>query len=199
MKSIVIIGKGPSVGRSTFKYIDSFDEVAVCNYPIYHGYEHLISNHANFHFRTDLAEKTFFNKEFEKKIGISKVIYTGGGSWIRKQFRFKNLDPSTGTLALSYFLARPEYKKISLVGFDLFPKHSSVYYFKPHEIDPCLNYLFDNNTYNRDTFVSNIESGHNHKLTAEFMELIFHRFYNINFELITNYSFNYDGKNTKFL
>ena len=48
MKSVVIIGKGPSVQRCTKKFIDSFDDVAICNHPVYKRYEHLISNHADY-------------------------------------------------------------------------------------------------------------------------------------------------------
>ncbi len=199
MKSIVIIGKGASIERSNASYIDSFDEVAICNNPVYRGYEHLISNHATYHFKTDLSVTNEFPSEMSATLGIEKVIHTGAGSWLRKQFRFKNLDPSTGTLAFSYFLANPTYNRISMVGFDLFLKGSKVYYFKPNEIDSRLQYLFDNGSYSKDGFVSNVESGHQELLTADYMTLCFMRFQDVSFELITNYPFEYAGKNIKYL
>ena len=52
-KSVVIIGKGESVLRCTKEFVDTFDEVAICNRPVYEGYEHLISNHADYDFITN--------------------------------------------------------------------------------------------------------------------------------------------------
>ena len=41
-KSVAIIGKGPSVLKSTKEFVDTFDEVAICNFPQMEGYENYI-------------------------------------------------------------------------------------------------------------------------------------------------------------
>ena len=46
-KSVVIIGKGPSVLDSTREFIESFDEVAICNFPPIEGYEQYIGQRAS--------------------------------------------------------------------------------------------------------------------------------------------------------
>ena len=46
-KSIAILGKGPSVARCTRKFIDSFDEVAICGRPVFDGYEEKIGERAH--------------------------------------------------------------------------------------------------------------------------------------------------------
>jgi hypothetical protein len=45
-KSIIIIGKGPSVLQSTREFVESFDEVAICNLPPKNGYEKHLGNKA---------------------------------------------------------------------------------------------------------------------------------------------------------
>ena len=44
MKSAVIIGKGPSILKTTPDYINRFDDVIICNKPIWDGYDkHMIN------------------------------------------------------------------------------------------------------------------------------------------------------------
>ena len=75
--SIVIIGKGPSVQRCTEEFIDSFDEVAICNHPVYDGYEHLISNHAQYDF-INVGDPNPYKKYRLESLGIKYIINTGG-------------------------------------------------------------------------------------------------------------------------
>ena len=49
-KTVAIIGKGPSVLKCNKKFVDSFDEVAICNWPPFRGYEQYIGNRATYHF-----------------------------------------------------------------------------------------------------------------------------------------------------
>ena len=77
MKSVVIIGKGPSVQRCTKKYIDSFDKVAICNHPVYDGYEHLISNHADYDF-INVGDPNPYSVERLESLGIKFIVNTGG-------------------------------------------------------------------------------------------------------------------------
>jgi len=197
MRSVVIIGKGNSVKRSTAGYIDSFSEVAICNRPIFKGYEHFLSDHADISFETS-PRSLEPNTEYHRKLGIKKIFPTGGTSELRRAFRFKNLDPSTGTLALSHYLSKPQYTKICLVGFDLFQVGSRMYYFSNEELDEGQRYLTENGTYSYDLTI-NIESGHNIQLTADFITMSFKRFPDIAFEIISDFPFNYVGKNCKFL
>ena len=84
MKSIVIIGKGPSLHRSTKKLVDLFDEVAIVNRPIYEGYEHLISDHADWDFTNDDAPQ--YSEYWKNKLNIKNNIDTTQGSEFRNKY-----------------------------------------------------------------------------------------------------------------
>jgi len=187
-KSIVIIGKGPSVQRCTKEFIDSFNEVAICNRPLFDGYEHLISNRAHYDFITNDIHQRKYTEEFKEKLGIIETIYTGDESILRKNFEFKELDPSTGTLALQYFIDSGDYSHIALVGFDLFEVDKKVYYFNLKEVIKPLIYLFENGTYDKDLKILKA-SGHSTPLTYEYMCHTFKKNRDIKFTLITNYPF----------
>lgn len=75
MKSVVIIGKGPSVSNSTKAFIESFDEVAICNFPPMENYQHLISNRAKYHF-VNAGNPFPYSKEFINKLGLTHVFNT---------------------------------------------------------------------------------------------------------------------------
>lgn len=167
-KSIVIIGKGESVLRCTKEFIDTFDEVAICNRPVYEGYEHLISNHADYDFVTNTESVRQYSEDLKKQLGIKETILTGLDCELRNSFNYKNLDPSTGTLAFYYFLKNQDYDKICMVGFDLFQKDKKVYYFNRNELNESLNYLVNGKTYDNELIQKN-ESGHNINLTYEYM------------------------------
>ena len=146
-KSVVIIGKGPSVKRCTKSFVDSFDEVAICNRPVYEGYEHLISDHADYDFITNDVTVLQYSKDMYKKLGIKETILTGQHSKLRVSFSYHGLDPSTGTLAFYNFATNKDYTRIGLVGFDLFEVNKKVYYFNQDQVTNHLQYLFSNGTY----------------------------------------------------
>lgn len=187
-KSIIIIGKGPSIQRCTRKFVESFDEVAICNRPKFEGYEDLIGERAHWDFVTNLIDIRYYSEDFKKKLGLKETILTGKNSDLRNNFSYKGLDPSTGTLAFSYFLNKNEYNHICLVGFDLFEKNKHFYYFKTEELTDSMKYLVGNGTFT-ENLVFTKDSGHNASLTREYMTEMFETNPEIEFSLITNYEF----------
>lgn len=186
-RSVIIIGKGASVQRCTKQYVDSFDEVAICGRPPYIGYEHLISNHADWDFTND-SGLVKYSPELMHKLGLKWHVNTGGDSPIKKEFKYKTLDPSTGILAFNFFAEIPEYTHIALVGFDLFQKNKRVYYFEFEDEHPSQHYLWYNGTYDKEmTYLK--ESGHKTDLTYEFITAQFKNYPDKKFSLITDYPF----------
>jgi len=173
MKSIVVIGKGPSVRRSSKEFIDSFDEVAICNHPPYSGHEHLISNRANYHFLNagdphpyerhildGLGITHIFNTSRWEKPPVKEICPSQGVEYYHdfgvktiedfKKYGFDEWGPSSGIQAFSLFVDNEEYNKIALVGFDFFQKGKKNYYFEKEEANPSLHYLWNNGTYSPD-------------------------------------------------
>lgn len=187
-KSIIIIGKGPSIQRCTRELVESFDEVAICNRPKFEGYEHLIGERAHWDFVTNLIDIRYYSEDFKNKLGFKQTILTGKNSDLRNNFSYKGLDPSTGTLAFSYFLNSKNYNHICLVGFDLFEKNKHFYYFKTDELTDSMKYLVGNGTFT-ENLVFTKDSGHNTALTREYMSEMFEINPKIQFTLMTNYEF----------
>ena len=170
-KSVAIIGKGPSVRYSTKDFIDSFDEVAICNFPPMENYQHLISNRATYHFLNAGAPFPY-ERDFLNNLGLRRIFNTSRdivppqksfipnhqviyfedyGVHVKKRYEDQyGFWPSTGVMAFDYFLNSPDHDTISLVGFDFFQPRESVYYFLKNETNPSLHYLWDNNTYSKD-------------------------------------------------
>jgi hypothetical protein len=187
-KSIIIIGKGPSIKRCSREIVDKFDEVAICNRPKFEGYEHLIGERANYDFATNLIDIRYYSDEFKEKLGFKKTILTGKDSELRNNFNYHDLDPSTGTLAFSYFLEKEEYNHIGLVGFDLFEKNKNFYYFQTSELTESMKYLVGNGTFTED-LVFTKDSGHNTELTRKYMMEMFEKHSEKRFTLISDYEF----------
>ena len=173
MKSIVIIGKGPSVRRSSKEFIDSFDEVAICNHPPYSGYDHLISDHADYHFLNagdphpydrmtldGLGISEIFNTSRWEKPLVEEILPSTGAMYYPtfgidtikhfEQYGFDEWGPSSGVMAFSAFVDHKEYNKICLIGFDFFEKGKKNYYFEKDMANPNLHYLWENGTYSSD-------------------------------------------------
>ena len=74
-KSVVIIGKGPSVLNSTKEFVDSFDEVAICNFPPIDGYEQLIGNRATYRF-LNIHDPNPYRKERLNSLGLKYMFNT---------------------------------------------------------------------------------------------------------------------------
>ena len=162
-KSVVIIGKGPSVLKSTSDFIESFDEVAICNFPPIEGYEKFIGTRADYHFfnahdpspykkeiLNALGLKIAFNTHYKEHPGYvncfpdhkMKYVLDYGTQVVPKFKKKYGFDPSTGIQAFEYFVTKKEYQTIALVGFDFFKVGERGYYYPPSEVQASLKYLY---------------------------------------------------------
>ena len=194
-KSVVIIGKGPSVQYSSKEFIDSFDEVAICNFPPMEKYQHLISNRAHYHF-FNAGNYLPYDKQFINNLGLRKMFNTQAhwenpkgkfikklptnilpdypveyewdyGIKLRKKYENKyGFWPSTGVMAFDYFLNSDDHSKICLVGFDFFSIGESVYYFSKEETVPTIHYLWGK-IYSEDGKVLPHDEAHGGELSKE--------------------------------
>jgi len=216
-KSIVIIGKGPSISRCTKEYIDSFDEVAICGHPIYTDYEHLISNRAKYDF-LNCGDPNPYPAEFVKKLGITHVYNTAGREILpfRKDtvpfeyikyhsdvrgellpyFKEKyDLDPATGTMAFEMILRMKKHYKIALVGFDLMEIDEKNYYYDRKHVQYSLQKYYIDKALNNNGKVYNVDgnrlvkSGHDTEKTYKYMLECFSNNFDIIFEIISNREF----------
>ena len=198
-KSIVLLGRGSSVGKSTKEFIDSHDEVCIINYIIYRGYEELVSNHADYMFgnRTSLR----YNTDEIVRLGLKEMVFTGKNDQrfdridpnlkvtypnpnIRDVFLNEyGFDPSSGIQALYYFLEKNDYNKISLVGFDFYEVGSSPYYFKPEEASSEQQSLWGNE-YKGNKI--NVPSGHDTDKSINYLEGVIREYKDIEFQMISN-------------
>lgn len=214
-KSIVIIGKGPSIKRCDKEYINSFDDVAICGRPIFLGYEHLIGNRADYDF-LNCGDPRIYNRKLVKKLGIKEIFNIGAKKIERKReivpfgyikyepdLRKKyisffkdnyDLDPSCGLFALKYIIDTNKYDKISLVGFDMLKIEEEVYYFKKNEIQETLrHYYYDKKKDDKWIYDTNgirkKKSGHDTEKSIIFLEDIFEKNKDIQFEILSNRNF----------
>ena len=214
-KSIVIIGKGPSLYRCTKEFIDSFDHVAIINRPIYEGYEHLISNHADFEFINDMTPH--YSEEWKNKLNLKLTLNQIGSGfkeyykqWIHGKYGFDisiDLYPDSGPSIFEHFvrnkedkwslepLLMEEYDKIGLVGFDLKEVGKMGYYFtKKEAFEYCsfLKHLFENGTYDENGIFRMDTSGNPQRqvnCTAEYMNDTFKKYKDKEFHVISDYNF----------
>jgi len=201
MKSIVIIGKGSSVGRCTKEFVDSHDEVAIINHIVYGGYEHLVSDHADYIFCNRTGFR--YDESMVKKLGLKEAIFTGKDNqtfdrnvppvkFIYPKPNLRNdvienlgMDLSSGMQGLYYLINQKKYDKISLVGFDFYELGSTPYYFKPEEAPNELKYLWGKE-YSGNKI--NVPSGHNTDKSIEVLLGLIGDEEGIEFEMITNNS-----------
>lgn len=212
MKSIIIIGKGPSINRCKKEYVNTFDEVAICGHPIFKGYEHLIGNRAHLDF-CNCVDPRPYPKQKIKDLGI-KVVYNTGKynvkilkknkeriapdgikyimdcrSNLENYFKTKyNLDPATGTLALETIIREGNYNKIGIIGFDLMETGEDIYYFPRSEVQSTLQYLFSNGTYTKNGKRKK-PTGHNLENTFKYMVDVIKNNPQIQFEILSNRKF----------
>jgi len=185
-KSVAILGKGPSVLRSTKEFIDSFDEVAGCGMPLFKGYEQYIGNRLHYHFANQTG--TPYTKEEEEELGIKQLINTADRTPIRDNFNYKDLDPSTGILAFDFFVQQSEYTEIGLIGFDLFQTMQKMYYFKNEEFDPAVDWLWKNGTYDHKGRLTRV-SLHSTEKTYEYFNHVFDTNPDKQFYIFSSYPF----------
>lgn len=159
-KSIIIIGKGYSVTKCTKEFVDSHDEVAIINSPIYGEYEYLISNHADYLFTNKTG--MLYSVDQIKKLGLKEMIFTGNDNqrFVRVSNLVKIIYPkpllihrnkdifgkygiNSGLQSLLYLLEKKRYNKISLVGFDFYQLGLPPYYFDPKYAHKEMKYLWN--------------------------------------------------------
>jgi len=165
-KSVVVIGKGPSVLQNTKEFIDSFDEVAICNFPPINGFEQYIGTRATHHF-LNIHDPNPYSKDILNNLGLKKMFNThpqaeGESNLFSECFpdndviyykfygqdlipRFQEehgFDPSCATIAFDYFVKKEEYYKIALVGFDCFKVGEKGYYFPVEQTQESHRYLY---------------------------------------------------------
>ena len=129
-KSVVIIGKGPSVLKSKKEFIDSFDEVAICNFPPMDGYEKYIGTRATHHF-LNMHDPNPYKKETLCGLGLKYAFNTNslphdgflncfpkntvsyfsnyGEITIPKFENEYGFDPSCGMMAFEYFITKSQF------------------------------------------------------------------------------------------
>jgi len=162
-RSVVVIGKGPSVLKSTVEFIETFDDVAICNFPPIEKYEKYIGTRADYHF-FNAHDPNPYRRDILNNLGL-KVIYNTHhvphngfkSSFPEHSFSYspnfgqltvKLIDeqygfhPSTGTQAFYHFAMSENYHTIGLVGFDFFKVGEKGYYYPPSEVQPSLRYLY---------------------------------------------------------
>lgn len=162
-KSVVIIGKGPSVLNSTEEFVSSFDEVAICNFPPMDGYEEYIGTKADYHFLNihdpnpykqetinNLGLKVMLNTHPESHDGFSKCFPEHEVSYVCDYGEvaipvFKDrygFDPSCGIMAFEFFVTSSIYSTIGLVGFDFFKVGKRGYFFPVEDTQQSHRYLY---------------------------------------------------------
>ena len=170
-KSIAIIGKGPSVLKSTKELVDSFDEVAICNWPPFDGYEQYIGSRATYHF-INAGDTIDYERNLLDNLGLKKFFNTqANGNYIQElpdnilpchdveyewDFGIKTREkyetkygiwPSTGIMAFDHFLNCDDFNTITLIGFDFYEAGKSVYYFPKEKAKDSIHYLWNNDSY----------------------------------------------------
>jgi len=165
-KSVVIIGKGPSVLKSTKEFVDSFDEVAICNFPPIEGYEKYIGTRATYHFM-NMHDPNPYKKDILNSLGLKYVfnihpkphngfnncfpentvpyIKNYGEYQIAEFKKEHGFDPSCGIMAFDYFVRQKEFTTIGLVGFDFFKVGEKGYFFPVEQTQQSHLYLYNDN------------------------------------------------------
>ena len=79
-----------------------------------------------------------------------------------------------------------EYDKISVVGLDLLMVGKRAYYFEPEEMQPNIQYLLRNGTYNREGFIRTEKSFHNEENAIAYMTGVIEEKTDILFEITSD-------------
>ena len=202
-KSIIILGKGPSILRCNKEFVDKFDDIAICNFPVLNSFfENLIKDrNILYHFANCGTFDERYDLNVHNKLCIKNIIntnskdnkayanYLKNHSLIKEniketmleKFKSYDLDPNTGTMALQYILDTKKYNKIALVGFDNFKKGDNVYYYETKDYNKKIKYLIDSNIITKDGVYNQI-SGHDPLKTKKYYEDVFKKNTNIKYE-----------------
>jgi len=163
MTSVVIVGKGISVLNSTQEFMNSFDEIAFCNFPPIKGYEKYIGSRCDWMFANMWDPNPYDPLDFVAT-GCKSILNThtkpfpdtdgavasygveycpNYGTIVSEEFqKWHGFDPSTGLQAFDFFVKNPDYDTIGLVGFDNFKVGQKAYYYSVDEVQPSLKYLY---------------------------------------------------------
>jgi len=214
-RSAIIIGKGPSILRTTSEYVNGFDDVVIVNRPIWDGYEKHIPKRADIQYRNNSTED--FSKEELVELGIRKVVsitsvgeklreeahhgiveveyppfVTGLGQSIqiiwpdRPDARNIVFSPSGGVLAFHHIVDSGKYDKISVVGLDLLMNGKRAYYFEPEELQDSLKYLLDQGIYSREGFIRTEKSLHSEENAIAYMTGVIEEKADIRFDITSD-------------
>ena len=214
-RSAILVGKGPSILRTTSEYVNSFDDVVIVNRPVWDGYEKHIPKRADIQYRNNSTEN--FSREELVELGIKKVVsITSVGEKLveeahhgiveveyppfvagpqqsiqitwpdRPNTRNIVFSPSGGVLAFYHIVESGEYDKISVVGLDLLMVGKRAYYFEPEEMQDNVKYLLHNGTYNEDGFIRKQESLHSEEDAIAYMTGVIADRTDIYFEITSN-------------
>jgi hypothetical protein len=208
MTSIAIIGKGPSITKCNANIINSFDQVAIVNHPVFSGYEHLISNRAHIDF-SNWNDPQQYTSNICKQLGIHTIINTGTLRDIPpptglipypnvksdfndsmrdiQQLFHDNYDliPASGVQAIEFLVRTGDYNRIGLFGFDLMVHNEPVYYFPRKHIIHHNQYLFNDTVYSKDG-IRLEPSKHDYKKTYKYIINTIKQNQNIQFEILSN-------------
>ena len=208
-KSAILIGKGPSILRTTSEYVRSFDDVVIVNRPIWDGYENHIPRKADIQYRNNSTQD--FSKEEIAELGLRKVVsiaqvdeqlseeahygiidveyppfQPGPNNSIVLKYKDISFSPSGGVLAFHHIVESGEYDKISVVGLDLMMVGKRAYYFEPEEMQDNIKYLLHNGTYNSEGFLRTEKSFHNEESAITYMTGVIEEKIDIHFEITSN-------------
>ena len=213
-KSILIIGKGPSLHRYTNKFISKYDDIVLCGFPpIVDPINKIIENkNIPFHFCNCGSADYRYNLNIIKALKINSFIDIGAAETneyiqflkniniykrnIKKEYlkefqskyNFNQYGPSCCMYALLYILKTNEYNNIGFIGFDNFQKNQQTYYYKPELYNPSIKYLLhkkDGPIKKDGTFVEE-KPLHDRNEVIECLDILFKQNPEITFSFTTN-------------
>ena len=93
MKSIIIFGKGPSLLKCTRDIVDSYDDIAICNYPVLNDFFYnLIKNRTiNYHFANCGTFDERYNDNINNLLKVQGIYNTNKTNNNNKYILNKNL------------------------------------------------------------------------------------------------------------
>jgi hypothetical protein len=208
-RSAILLGKGPSILRTTSEYVSSFDDVIIINRPIWDGYENHIPRRADIQYRNNSTED--FSKEEVVELGLRKVVsiaqvgeqlreeahrgiidveyppfQPGPNNSITLNYKDISFSPSGGVLAFHHIVESGEYDNISVVGLDLMMVGKRAYYFEPEEMQDNVKYLLHNGTYSREGFLTIKKSLHSEENAINYMTGVIEETTDIRFEITSD-------------
>lgn len=202
MKSIILFGKGPSVSKCTKEIVETYDDVAIVNYPVLNNFfKSLISDKKiKYHFANCGTFDDRYTDQVNDMLNIENILntnyYTSNyyihylknkklfKDSIREKYEtyFKNnfdLDPNTGIIALQFLIDTREYDNILLVGFDNYKIGEQTYYYPIENINKKLKYIVGDNKDIENDGKYNQVNGHDPEKTEIYLSSLRNNYPNI--------------------